>query len=246
MYAKARPGYPSDAIDFIVSQCNLAGESILVDVGCGTGISTRIFAERGIKVIGIEPNEDMRKTAQSKESEKKTEPGYVTPDYREGTGEDTRLADKSADAILSAQAFHWLDAEKAFEEFHRILKPGGYVVLMWNERDESNAFTKGYGDLFRTFPETSKVEMKRGVAGEPILSCPLFENASRTNFYNEQEMDLDLVINRAFSASYAPKDAAGVAQLTQQFTDLFNESQSNGLVTMKYETSVYLARRRPE
>src|SRR5437868_1659935 len=127
-YAQNRPTYPVEAIDAIVEKCSLKVGQVVVDVGCGTGISSRLFAEIGMNVIGIEPNEQMRKTAES-------EP-HANISYRDGTGEATGLPDTSADLVLAAQAFHWFESEKALAEFSRVLKPAGHAVLMWNERDE--------------------------------------------------------------------------------------------------------------
>lgn len=222
----------------------------MVDVGCGTGISTMLFSNRGIKVIGIEPNDDMRNTAQNlavqsaEQFHAQNRPSsFIVPEYRDGTAEDTKLPDCSADVLLSAQAFHWFDAEKALSEFHRVLKPGGYVVLMWNERDESDPFSKSYGDLFRELPETAKVEMRRGIAGEPLLTNKLFIDAKKTLFKNQQKMNLDGVINRAFSASYAPKEGDAALRLRQGLTQSFEQHQKDGFVSMHYEVSVYTARR---
>src|SRR5207249_1176844 len=115
-YAKYRPGYPIAAIDFVVRRCRLAKDFILVDVGCGTGISSRLFAERHLCVIGLEPNAEMRTAAKA---------GPVSancprPTYRDGRAEATGLPDQSADAVLAAQAFHWFEPETALREFHRI------------------------------------------------------------------------------------------------------------------------------
>src|SRR5690606_4672034 len=126
------------AIDLILSEAGLLkntpkGLPLLVDVGCGTGISTRLFAARGVRVLGIEPNADMRRQAAQ------TPPpgGGSPPEYRAGTAEATGLPAGCARAILAAQAFHWFDPDGALREFRRILEPGGWVALMANERDES-------------------------------------------------------------------------------------------------------------
>src|SRR5712691_10919508 len=83
LYARSRPGYPAQAVDFVLATCNLRSGSALVDVGCGTGISSRLFAARGLHVIGIEPNADMRARAAA-------EPGPVV-EYRDGRAESTGL-----------------------------------------------------------------------------------------------------------------------------------------------------------
>src|SRR5262249_39734363 len=142
IYSKYRPSYPREAIDRIIECCELNGRSTLVDVGCGTGISSRLFAERGVPVVGIEPNAEMRTAASAHPSGE-----GVAPSYQEGQAESTGLPDRVADAVMAAQAFHWFRSEAALAEFHRILKPGGWVILLWNERDERDEFTAAYGAI---------------------------------------------------------------------------------------------------
>ncbi len=128
IYARCRPGYPDAAIEFIASHCGLGPGSLLVDVGSGTGIASRLFAGRGIRVVGIEPNAEMRKEAQATD----VPLGVPRPTYVAGRGEATGLESASADLVLAAQAFHWFEADAALAEFHRIMKPAGWVALMWN------------------------------------------------------------------------------------------------------------------
>src|SRR5439155_17024812 len=116
VYAQCRPDYPAAAIDFILAHRSLKPGATLVDVGCGTGISSRLFAARGLRVIGIDPNADMRRRAEAEP----TPPGAPAPIYRDGRGEATGLSDASANAVLAAQAFHWFDAEAALREAYRI------------------------------------------------------------------------------------------------------------------------------
>ncbi len=237
LYAAARPSYPREAVDFILSSCNLSPSSIIADVGCGTGISTRLFAERGVHVIGIEPNADMRRQAEAQNNESAS---ARCIEYRDGTAESTGMEDGSVDAVLSAQAFHWFNSDKALAEFHRILKPGCFVILMWNERNESDNFTRGYGNLFRLIPETAAVEMRRGNAGVPLLESKRFKESSQTNFNNDQNLNLELLIGRAFSASYAPRDGIAADALRDGLIELFKSFESEGTVTLRYTTSVFL------
>jgi SAM-dependent methyltransferase len=239
-YARHRPSYPAAAIDRIVSRGGLGSRSLLVDVGCGTGISARLFAERGVPVVGIEPNEDMRRRAEAQT----LPPGVPPPAYREGGAEATGLAAAAADVVVAAQAFHWFRAEAALREFHRILKPDGWVALLWNERDESDPFTAAYGAVLRTLPDTAAVEGPRAQAGEPLLTHALFQDAERLLFVNEQVLDEDGLLGRAFSASYAPREPAAAAAFAAALREVFGRHQQGGRVVVRYVTSLYLARAR--
>jgi SAM-dependent methyltransferase len=241
LYSRHRPTYPAAALDLIQARCGLGPGALLVDVGCGTGISTRLFAARGARVIGIEPNDDMRARAEAVPAPD----GGPAPEYRQGTAEATGLPDAcAAAAVLAAQAFHWFDAPAALREFRRILRPGGHVALVWNERDESDACTAAYGAVVRTGTDAAAVEVNRGRAGEALLHSPLFEAGECTTFRNEQELDEEGLLGRAFSASYAPREPAEVTAFTQRLREVFAAHQRDGGVVLRYVTSVYLARRR--
>jgi SAM-dependent methyltransferase len=240
LYALYRPTYPAEAIDFIIRRCGLDATTTLVDVGCGTGISTRLFAARGIPVIGVDPNDAMRCKAEAAA----TPAGGRTAEYRKGSGEATGLPDGCAAAVVAAQAFHWLDAAAAFREFCRILRPGGHAVLMWNERDESDPFTAAYGAAVRATPGAAAVEGPRARAGEALLHSPLFADASLTTFTNIQDVDEEGLIGRAFSASYAPREPATVAAFTAALRKVFADYQRDGRAALRYVTSVYLGKRK--
>jgi ubiquinone/menaquinone biosynthesis C-methylase UbiE len=240
IYAQARPTYPQSAIDFIMERCGLDHSSILADIGCGTGISSRLFSLRGLQVIGIEPNDEMREFAAHEEATHASPPVR----YQKGTAEQTSLPDSCLDALLAAQAFHWFEAEPTLHEFHRILKPTGWAVLMWNERDESDRFTTAYGDVIRAQKETNAVEKQRGrIAGEPLLQSSLFKDARMDKFFNEQIVDEEGLIARACSASYVPKDGPELDQMKDDLRAVFQRFQRNGKVAIKYETLVFTAQK---
>ena len=240
VYAKYRPSYPSAAIDAVMRRCTLKAGSVLVDVGCGTGISSRLFAERSVEVIGIEPNAEMRKQAEAEF----VATGLPQPSYRDGRAEATSLPTACADVVLAAQAFHWFVPDDALREFHRILRPAGWAVLLWNERDERDPFTAAYGAVIRTAPETAKVEGPRGSAGEPLLHSPYFQNGERTVFSYEQVLGEEEMLGRAFSASYAPREPERAAQFAADLKGVFAHFQQQGQVVLRYETTVYSAKRR--
>jgi SAM-dependent methyltransferase len=236
IYARCRPTYPSAAIDQIVSRGRLGPHSLVVDVGCGTGISSRLFSRRGIPILGIEPNSDMRRQAELESAA----PDALVPQYREGRAEVTGLANDVADVVLSAQAFHWFQCDIALREFHRILKPDGWVALMWNERDESDPFTAAYGAVVRTVKDSAAVEGPRAHAGEPLLRHPLYRDQVRLAVGNEQSCDEDGLLGRTFSSSWAPRDPTEAEAFAAAMREVFQRFQQGGQVVMRYVTSLYL------
>lgn len=239
IYAKARPAYPDEAIDFIIQKCGLNEKSLLVDVGCGTGISSRLFAERKIPTIGIDPNDDMRLQA----TEENLRSKFEWLSYINASSEHTGLEDDVADAVLAAQAFHWFQPEPTLKEFVRILKPNGFCILMWNERDDRDDFTQQYSEVLHQVPDARSVEVKRGYSGNALLESSLFHSAGKVDFENQQELDEEGLLGRASSASYVPKAGEVFVKLTQDLRNLFARCQKDGQVVMKYVTSVYFAQR---
>ncbi len=239
LYARCRPDYPAVAIDYVLQHCGLVPGSILVDVGSGTGIASRQFAERGIRVIGIEPNAEMRMRAQNVPMEA----GSLKPEFREGTAEVTQIPDATADGVLAAQAFHWFRAEQALQEFHRILRPAGWAVLMWNERDASDPFTAAYGAALQAAPNAAEIEKNRAHAGDALLQSKLFTSGELVLFKHSQRLDIDGVLGRLFSTSYAPRDPVAAKALEESVRAVFDQHERDELVDLCYDTSVYVAER---
>ena len=238
IYARCRPGYPDAAIEFIATQCGLKPGSLMVDVGAGTGIASRLFAERGVRVVGVEPNPNMRAEAEATDMPA----GVPRPTYVAGRGEATGLESASADVVLAAQAFHWFEADAALAEFHRILKPAGWVVLMWNDHDAADPFTKAFDELILALPDAAAAELLRCPAGEVLFGSALFDRVECRRFPNEQILDEEGFIGRAFSASYAPREVAAAKSYEAALRRLFTQYENRGQVALRYSTAVYVGR----
>ncbi len=117
------------------------------------------------------------------------------------------------------------------------------MVLVWNERDESDPFTAEYGEVIRSTPGARKLEMDRGRAGEPLLASPLFREGERVDFRNAQQLDEESLLGRALSASYAPREPLEVERFAAALRQVFARYQQAGTVRLRYETSVFSARR---
>lgn len=232
-YRKFRPSYPAGAMDAILDGLGEAGTLLAADIGAGTGISSRLLADRGVRVAAIEPNAQMR------------EGGRAEPNDRirwlAGTAEATGLDAASVDIVLCAQAFHWFEPTAALREFRRILRARGRLALMWNCRDRSDPVTAGYSRAIADIGGESKLETKEFDAGV-LGGSALFGPVQLVVVPNEQALDLAGLVGRAFSASYSPKAGPGREQLVAELTALHRtHADASGLVRLRYRTEVYLA-----
>ncbi len=211
----------------------------IADVGCGTGISSRLMVQHGLQVIGVEPNSDMRRQAQAVSGP--SEPALV---YCDGRAEATGLAANSVDCVLAAQAFHWFSPAATLPEFIRILKPGRWVVLVWNEPDRSEPATREYMRLLELHsPEPEVARRVQSETGVALLTWPALEQADRVEFAHSQRIDRQGLQGRALSASYAPKDFDARSRLCQDLDKLFDRFQRDGQFELQYRTPVYCARK---
>src|SRR6266550_4518687 len=233
-YVKYRPGYPPGIIDLLSSECGLTPAAAVADVGSGTGILSELFLQLGNRVYGVEPNGDMRQAA---ERFLKPYPGFNTVD---GKAEATTLAAHSVEFITAGQAFHWFDQEKAREEFTRILKPGGWTALIWNERRlESSQFLRDLEELL----------VKCGINYGQVRHENVYGNFAAffgangfkiSTFDNFQLLDQEGLKGRVFSASYTPEPGhPNFETMLEQLLSIFRTHEKGGKVTIEYDTKVY-------
>jgi ubiquinone/menaquinone biosynthesis C-methylase UbiE len=234
-YAKYRPSYPDAAIDAILAGLGDPTNLVVADIGAGTGISSRLVANRGASVWAIEPNDIMRRAAEP----------HNNVDFREGTAEQTGLPDQSVDIVLCCQSFHWFNPDAALAEFHRILKPAGRAALMWNDRDRNDEFTNQYTEVIRKAVDPryfERIERKASDAQE-LQQSTLFENFTSYRFTNSHWLNQAGLIGLALSASYVPKAGPAHQQLIADLQQLYHhwtDSAEDG-VTISYQTDLYLA-----
>ncbi|WP_445635663.1 Methyltransferase type 11 [Nostoc sp. DSM 114161] len=229
-YVKYRPSYPSDVIDIILEGLDKNSQILAADIGAGTGISSRLLAERGVNVIAIEPNAAMREAAEP----------HPLLEFRDGTAEFTKLADKSVDLVTCFQAFHWFNPEPALSEFHRILKPLGRLAVVWNNRDQKDAFTSEYSRIVREASNNHPAE-SRMQSVEPLLATHYFCNIREYTFTYRQQLDLTGLIGRAKSVSYLPNESLADNKFIDSFQEIYQRFRDeNGFVYLVYRTSVHL------
>jgi SAM-dependent methyltransferase len=238
IYNRHRPGYPVEAIHAIVDP--MPKPVRVADIGCGTGISTRLLAMCSDHVIGMDPNDDMLAQAGGIQA---TRDERI--EYRRGTGERTGLPETSVNVVVCAQSFHWFEAHAALAEFHRILASQGRLALMWNVRDNNDAFTAAYGDVVHRAQADAR---KRGLTVRNDHHADLtvddwFARDGRPRFANPQDFDLDGLLGRARSASYFPRTGPLRDELEGELRRLFDQYQRDGHVVLQQFTEVTLGRR---
>lgn len=253
-YGRGRPDYPDAAFEAMT--LGLARPLRAVDVGCGTGISTRRLARFTESVIGVDPNPEMlaaaRRTEIAATRGESAAPPDAAPrlpapiDWVHAPAEATTLPSQSFELLLAAQAFHWFDAPRALSEFARLLVPGGRIALLWNLRDDRHATTRAYSAI--TVPEAKKNLDATSIAarsdtGLPLASSPHFRAYRRVDLANEQRLDLAGLLDRARSASYYPKSGSDREAADAKLHALFDEAATAGVIVIRYRVELHLAER---
>ncbi|MBV8373753.1 MAG: class I SAM-dependent methyltransferase, partial [Candidatus Eremiobacteraeota bacterium] len=204
------------AIDAVLEGLGDPQRLTIADFGAGTGISARLFAERGAAVIAVEPNAAMRDAACP----------HPRVRWRAGTAERSGLADGSVDLVVACQAFHWFATAETMHEIARIARRR--AALLQYERDERDTFTKAYGDIVRAYARDD-TESRRAVA---LATFARFPNARviRAEFPSAQTLDLEALLGRAASASYLPTSGPDGEALQRELRAVFERFQRDGRV----------------
>lgn len=233
-YVKYRPSYPTGMLDVFRREMGMTPASIIADIGSGTGISAKIFLENGNTVYGIEPNVKMRDAAEE----------YLAAFSKfhsvDGTSTATELQDASVDVVTAAQAFHWFDPEPTRNEFKRILKPGGWVALMWNERQlDTTPFLIEYEQLLLKYANDYTKVRHDNINAETLKA--FFDGDLRTaTFPNTQVLDLDGIKGRVSSSSYMPAESdEQYLAMVQELKTLFDKHAENDRISLLYDTNVF-------
>lgn len=209
-------------------------DSIVADIGSGTGISSKLFLENGNVVYGVEPNARMREAAEEFLN------AYPKFNSVDGNATATTLSDNSIDIITAAQAFHWFDPEPTRREFKRILKPGGWVALMWNERQlDTTAFLIEYEQLLLKYAK-DYTKVRHDHINETTLGAFFEGEFHSASFPNEQVLDFEGIKGRVTSSSYMPaEDDEAYPSLVEELKTLFDKHAENDRISVFYDTNVF-------
>jgi SAM-dependent methyltransferase len=179
-YERGRPSYPPEAIDWLLP----AGARKVLDLGAGTGKLTTRLVERGLDVVAVDPIPDMLEVLRA------SLPNTLA---LEGTAEEIPLEDNSVDAVLVAQAWHWVDPERANPEVARVLRPGGRLGLVWNTRDERLGWVRELGQIIGSDGDRGRFD----VTLPAPFNEPQRHQIEWTNYLTPQAL-IDLVASRSY------------------------------------------------
>jgi SAM-dependent methyltransferase len=226
-YVVGRPTYPPIAIDTLLAGLGDPQTLVVADLGAGTGISARAVAERGPRVIALEPNAAMRAKAEAHER----------ISWVDGTAEATTLGEAAVDVAAAFQAWHWFDHDAAVCELRRVVRPGGRIALLAYERDENDDFTRAFGDIFRQH-SLEPIEKLRADALARFTAIP---GARRTEYVNAQKLDRPGVHARLASSSYLPHEGEPQRAMLADADALFDRYSREEVVQIRLVTYLVIA-----
>ena len=225
-YARYRPSYPDAIVDGVLARTGVRPGDPVADVGCGTGILTRLLAARGLDVVGVDPNEDMLAEARAVGGPAR---------YRRGEAEATGLPDATVALVTVAQAFHWFDAERALAEFHRVLRPEGHVAALWNLRGHS-PFMADYEDLLRRFCREYRVLEGWEESLERLKAHSRVASPHEIEAGNAQLFGFEGLRGRAWSSSYVIHGVDDREGFDAGLREIFDAHARGGVLEFPYRT----------
>lgn len=225
VYDAARPGYPAEAVAWLV-EC-IGGAAL--DLGAGTGKLTAALAAHGLAVTAVDPAEEMLEVLRDRV------PGVTA---MLGTAEHIPLPDAAVDLVTAAQAWHWVDPALAVPEVARVLRPGGRLALVWNDRDESVEWVRELGELMGAGEATF------GDDEQPVLAAP-FGPLERHDVRWAQSLSLDGLLDLARSRSYfitkPPETQAAVIASLRRLHAEHPDLAGAATIELPYVTRCYRA-----
>lgn len=232
-YHKYRPSYPEAIITYLEQNISLDSTKAVADIGSGTGIFTSLLLKKNYHVSAIEPNEEMRESAEIILKE------YPLLKSINGTAEATGLKDKSIDLITVAQSFHWFDTKKTFKEFKRIARPGGHVLLLWNILQNRSPFLKAYQNLKNNYsarkPYLEKIDLSA------IQEFIGHKNITQQEIYHSRRLNQEELLGYFRSSSYSPLPGrAGYTELVKALDEIFEDHQYEGTVKLEYDAKMFI------
>lgn len=233
-YVRYRPGYPSEVLPLLRTECGLKPGHVVADIGSGTGFLSELFLKNGNRVYGIEPNDAMREAGEEYLA------SYDNFSSIVGSAEATTLESGSVDFVSAGQAFHWFAPSATRTEFRRVLKANGWIVILWNDRQRDTPFADAYENLLLKYG--ADYRRVREAYPEARVMQEFFGafTVSQKILPNEQVLDWEGLVGRLRSSSYAPQEGhPNYAPMLADLEQLFRANEEDGRVRMQYATHAY-------
>jgi ubiquinone/menaquinone biosynthesis C-methylase UbiE len=236
-YERGRPEYPLDAVHRLVSWLDLGPGKLVLEPGAGTGKFTRLLIPSEARIVAVEPVAQMRNKFST-----------VLPQLQvlDGTAEAIPLPDACADAVVAAQSFHWFQGDAALAEFHRLLRPGGKLGLIWNRRDESVKWVAQLATIVDRFEERTP-RYKSGEWRRAFAATSLFAPLRHAEFSYLQsgtpETVLDRVASMSMIAALDEEARHGVLEEVRDLLRVHPDTRGRESIEFPYRTDVYAAER---
>ena len=228
-YERARPGYPPEIVSWFAERLGLRPGCTVLDLGAGTGKLTRQLVATGARVLALEPGDEMRARLAAEVPEAETIAAGA---------ESIPLPDASVDAATAGQSFHWFRLDEAVTELHRVLRPGGGLGLVWNERDRDDPLQRELAELLRPFLARKRPHVEAPVWQE-FVDRGLFTPLEERVVVFADELDTDGLVARVASTSFVASSApARRAELEASVRAL--AAERGGVVRFAYRTSAYV------
>lgn len=234
-YVLGRPNYSTEFIDCLYSRYGLSANSVIADIGSGTGKFSVHLLDRQSEVYCIEPNDDMRRIAETELSR------YERFHSVTGDAENTTLPDNFVDFITVAQAFHWFDVMSFKRECLRILKPNGRIFLIWNIRSMGDTVNLAWHDVFSRYCP-SFVGFSNGITRDDIKIKSFFGGGyDYVSFDHPLIFDRDGFIKRSLSSSYSlTENDRDYDEYLSALNEIFDKYENNGLLRIANQTVAYI------
>lgn len=233
IFARSRPGYPSEAISAVLEDFGDPSSLRALDLGAGTGISTRLLADRGLRAVALDPNLEMLRAAAS----------HAGVTRLLASAESLPLPDGSIDLLTAFNAFHWFQPEAALTEFARVLRVSGRLALVWNDWDLRDPFTSEFFRLMQSYARDYPPEDREAEVA-PLYASSRFTDIQRSEFAYVHRLDLPTLTLRLQSMSFIPLEETDWGAIFEELAALHARyAGSDGVVSHRYATAVFVATR---
>ncbi len=236
-YERARPGYPPEAVAWLIERLAIDGSRRVLDLAAGTGKLTRQLVPVGAKIVAVEPVAEMRARLEE------ALPGVEALD---GTAEAIPLPDASVDAVTVGQGFHWFANARALAELHRVLRRDGRLGLIWNARDESADWVARLSEII----EPHRGDVPRYVSRQwqrAFETTPLFGPLEERQFPFAHEMDAETLVARvasiSFIAALQPEERERVLTEVRALAEEDPATRGRATFPLPYRTAVFVTAR---